>query len=87
MMVMMDATFASPWAEWGCRALGLELAGQMSSGITQVVSPVSAGPVLVGTANGLLQAGKPLPRLIAVQAAGCAPIAEAFANGALEVTP
>lgn len=81
------STFASPWAEWGCRALGLELAGQMSSGITQVVSPVSAGPVLVGTANGLLQAGKPLPRLIAVQAAGCAPIAEAFSKGASVVVP
>lgn len=80
------STFASPWAEWGCRALGLELAGQMSSGIFTVLSPVSAGPVLVGTANGLLQAGRPLPQLIAVQAAGCAPISEAFANGALEVT-
>lgn len=80
------STFVSPWAEWGCRALGLEIAGQMASGISQVLSPVSAGPVLVGTANGLIQAGRSLPRLVAVQASGCAPIAEAFSKGAAKVT-
>jgi|GEM_PF-2202044 len=81
------STFASPWAEWGCRSIGLELAGQAGSPISQVVAPVSAGPVLVGLANGLAQAGLDLPRLIAVQAAGCAPIARAFAAGDDRVEP
>lgn len=81
------STFASPWAEWGCRSIGRELAGQMPGGITQLVSPVSAGPVLVGAANGLAEAGMAVPKLVAVQAAGCAPIARAFGKDARTVTP
>jgi threonine synthase len=81
------STFASPWAEWGCRSLGRELAGQAAQPITQLVAPVSAGPVLVGTANGLAEAALPIPRLVAVQAAGCAPIARAFRAGRTSVEP
>ncbi len=81
------STFASPWAEWGCRAIGRELAGQLGADITKVVAPVSAGPVLVGLANGLREAGLPVPPLVAVQAAGCAPIARAFAAGQDRVEP
>ncbi|ODT70225.1 MAG: hypothetical protein ABS75_14060 [Pelagibacterium sp. SCN 63-23] len=81
------STFASPWAEWGCRSIGLELAGQIGAGIGCVVAPVSAGPVLVGLANGLVQAGLAMPRLVAVQASGCAPIARAFAAGLDAVEP
>jgi threonine synthase len=81
------STFASPWAEWGCRSLGRELAGQVDRPIRRLVSPVSAGPVLVGAANGLAEAGAERPKLVAVQAAGCAPIARAFAEGLAEVEP
>jgi threonine synthase len=80
------STFASPWAEWGCRSLGREIAGQMQGEITQLISPVSAGPVLLGAANGLREAGRNVPALVAVQAAGCAPIARAFAEGGDRVT-
>lgn len=81
------STFASPWAEWGCRSLGRELAGQAAQPIAQLVAPVSTGPVLVGTANGLAEAGLPVPKLVAVQAAGCAPIARAFRLGQTVVAP
>lgn len=81
------STFASPWAEWGCRSIGRELAGQLEPEIACVVAPVSAGPVLVGLANGLAEAGRSLPRLVAVQAEGCAPIARAFAAGHQVVEP
>lgn len=80
------STFASPWAEWGCRSLGHEIAAQAGN-VTRLVAPVSAGPVLIGTANGLREAGRDIPPLVAVQAAGCAPIAAAFASGAQEVSP
>lgn len=80
------STFASPWAEWGCRSLGRELAGQMQGPIAEVISPVSAGPVLVGTGNGLCEAGLSMPPMTAVQAAGCAPIFAAFEAGAPAVT-
>jgi threonine synthase len=81
------STFASPWAEWGCRSIGRELAAQLSVGISQLISPVSAGPVLVGAANGLVEAGMATPELLAVQAAGCAPIAKAFDEDAETVMP
>lgn len=81
------STFASPWAEWGCRSLGREIASQMQGEVTQLISPVSAGPVLLGAANGLREAGRNVPPLVAVQAAGCAPIARAFFEGANHVTP
>lgn len=81
------STFASPWAEWGCRSIGRELAGQLPQGIAQLVAPVSAGPVLVGAANGLAEAEMAVPALVAVQAAGCAPIAKAFAEDAGTVMP
>lgn len=81
------STFASPWAEWGCRSIGLELAAQSGDDIARVVAPVSAGPVLVGLANGLAQAGLAMPELMAVQASGCAPIALAFAAGRDRVEP
>lgn len=81
------STFASPWAEWGCRSLGLELGAQCPDGIGMVVAPVSAGPVLVGTANGLRQAGVRPSAMVAVQAAGCAPIAAAFGKGEDTVVP
>ena len=81
------STFASPWAEWGCRSLGRELADQMPGGISQLFSPVSAGPVLLGAANGLVEAGMAMPKLVAVQADGCAPIAKAFLENRPAVVP
>ena len=81
------STFASPWAEWGCRSLGREICGQLANRPGMVVAPVSAGPVLVGAGNGILEGGGQLPILVAVQSAGCAPIAEAYANNSDKVTP
>lgn len=56
-----------------------------------VVLPVGNGTLLLGAARGfqeLLEAGvvDRVPRIVAVQAAACAPIADAFAAGAEEVT-
>ncbi|MFD2646462.1 pyridoxal-phosphate dependent enzyme [Devosia albogilva] len=80
------STFASPWAEWGCRAIGRELAVQLPQ-VQHVVAPVSAGPVLVGTINGLREAGHPAVFPVAIQAQGCAPIAAAFRAGSDHVVP
>ena len=80
------STFASPWAEWGCRAIGRELAVQLPQ-VQHVVAPVSAGPVLVGTVNGLREAGHAPVFPVAIQAEGCAPIAVAFRAGSERVVP
>lgn len=83
----LHSTFSSPWAEWGCRALGHEICGQLGAAPGMVVAPVSAGPVLVGTANGIRASGHAVPPMVAVQSAGCAPIARAFERGEDVVTP
>lgn len=83
----LHSTFSSPWAEWGCRALGQEICGQLSMAPGMIVAPVSAGPVLVGTANGINEAGYAVPPMVAIQSASCAPIARAFERGEDKVTP
>lgn len=83
----LHSTFSSPWAEWGCRSLGLEICGQLGAAPGMVVAPVSAGPVLVGTANGIREAGYSAPPMAAVQSAGCAPIARAFERSERMVEP
>ena len=83
----LASTFASPGSEWACRQIGHEVAAQVDGEILQVASSVSAGPVLVGTGHGIEEAGRSAPALVAVQAAGCAPIALAYARGHEEVVP
>lgn len=67
--------------------IGRELAEQIPAGDAQLVSPASAGSVLVGAANGLAEAEMVMPVLVAVQAAGCASITKAFSEGARTVMP
>jgi threonine synthase len=81
------STFASPWAEWACRGIGLELTEQLERAPATLIAPISAGPVLVGTALGIAEATDSRPRLVAVQAQGCCPIVEAFEAGREEVRP
>ena len=47
--------------------------------------PVGAGPLLTAIHKGFEELGVAGPRMVAVQAAGCAPIASAFETGANEV--
>ncbi|MDR5699556.1 pyridoxal-phosphate dependent enzyme [Agromyces aerolatus] len=78
----LASTFAAPGCEWACRGIGAEIVEQVGDGgIRTVAAAVSVGPVLLGTANGVHEAGLPRPRMVAGQAAGCAPIAAAFARG------
>lgn len=72
------STFASPWAEWACRGIGVEICEQLRQSPATLIAPISAGPVLVGTARGVAEAVNMVPRLVAVQAQGCCPIVEAF---------
>jgi threonine synthase len=83
----LSSTFAAPGCEWACRQIGRELAEQVPGPITHLVAPVSAGPVLIGSGRGLRHAARTAPSLVATQASGCAPIAEAFAAGWAKVAP
>jgi len=88
------ATFKEPFRLEGKKTLGYELAEQSGWTLPHVILyPAGGGTGLVGMARAfeeLLALGwirGPLPRLVAVQAAGCAPIVRAFEAGAATAEP
>jgi threonine synthase len=80
----LTTTYVNPFMLEGDKTVGLELFEQLGGAPDAVVVPVGAGPLLAGIAKAfdeLRAAGhmtSSAPRLFAVQAAGCAPIARAF---------
>lgn len=83
------ATFKEPFRLEGKKTLGYEIAEQSGWCLPDVILyPAGGGTGLVGMWRAfgeLLELGwvdGPMPRLVAVQAAGCAPIVRAFAAGA-----
>jgi threonine synthase len=88
------STLKEPYRIEGKKTMGLELAVQMSWRLPDVVIyPTGGGTGLIGMWKGwqeLLALGwiaGPLPRLVAVQSSGCAPIVRAFDAGAMSATP
>ena len=88
------STLKEPYRIEGKKTMGLELAVQFGWRLPQVVFyPTGGGTGLIGmwkawqelTTLGWLEG--PLPRLIAVQSQGCAPIVRAFDAGADTATP
>lgn len=82
----VTTTLLSAFPTEGNKTVAYELWLQQRSVPDWILIPVSAGPLLVGIWKGyqeLQHAGliDHLPRMVAVQAAGCAPIARAFARG------
>ncbi len=88
------STLKEPYRIEGKKTMGLELAVQMAWRLPDVVFyPTGGGTGLIGMWKGwqeLLELGwitGPLPRLVAVQSSGCAPIVRAFDAGADSATP
>jgi threonine synthase len=88
------STLKEPYRIEGKKTMGLELAVQGDWRLPDVVFyPTGGGTGLIGMWKAwqeLQQLGwlsGPLPRLIAVQASGCAPIVRAFHSGASTATP
>jgi threonine synthase len=72
-------TFTCPYVVEGTRTAAYEI--HAAAGVPDwVVVPIGAGPFLVGIRDGFAELGA-APRLLAVQPAGCAPIARAFETG------
>ncbi len=87
------STLKEPYRIEGKKTMGLELAAQTDWQLPDVVFyPTGGGTGLIGmwkawaelTALGWIS--PPLPRLVAVQATGCAPIVRAFDSGARAAT-
>ena len=88
------STLKEPYRIEGKKTMGLELAVQFGWRLPQVVFyPTGGGTGLIGMWKAWQELAElgwlegPLPRLIAVQAQGCAPIVRAFDAGADFATP
>jgi len=88
----LTTTFLSPLATAGFKTMGYELADQLDGRAPDwVIAPISAGPILVAVATAFREYHAArrvdrVPRMVCAQAAGCAPIARAFEEGAESVT-
>src|SRR5438445_737629 len=83
------STLKEPYRLEGKKTMGLELAEQLGWTMPDVLLyPTGGGTGLVGIPKGYEElramgwVGDPLPRVIAVQAEGCAPVVKAFHDGA-----
>jgi threonine synthase len=83
------STLREPYRLEGKKTIGLEIAEQLGwRGPDVIVCPTGGGVGLIGIWKGLAELAKlgwigpPMPRLVAVQAASCAPIVAAFEQGA-----
>jgi len=88
------ATFKEPFRLEGKKTLGYEIAEQLGWTLPDVILyPTGGGTGLVGMARAFAELRElgwidgPLPRLVAVQSAGCAPIVRAFERGADRAEP
>jgi len=86
------APFAEPYRHEGIKTVAYELVESLDGAPDAVVLPVSHGVALVGIDRGFRDLASTgwiddRPRLYAAQAAGCAPIADAWKEGADAVAP
>jgi threonine synthase len=88
----LTSTFLVPYMVEGNKTVAYEVFLQLEDVPDWIVVPVGAGPLLVGIYKGfkeLFRSGmsEALPRMVGVQAEGCAPIVRAFESGAAAVQP
>ena len=88
------ATLREPYRVEGKKTMGLEIAEQLGWRMPGViVYPAGGGVGIIGICKALRELTElgwvsgDLPRLVAVQAAGCAPIVQAFQAGAAQSEP
>ena len=88
------STLKEPYRLEGKKTMGLEIVEQLGWSMPDViVYPTGGGVGIIGIHKALTELAElgwlsgPMPRLVAVQASGCAPIVAAFEAGARESSP
>jgi threonine synthase len=88
------STLKEPYRLEGKKTMGLELFEQLGWRVPDVILyPTGGGVGLIGIFKALLECqamgwlGAKMPRMVAVQASGCAPIVKAWEEGAAESQP
>lgn len=88
------ATLKEPYRLEGKKTIGFEIAEQLGWRVPDVIIyPTGGGVGLIGIVKALRELhelgwiGEKLPRMVAVQASGCAPIVRAYENGADHADP
>lgn len=85
--VNVTTTYLNPHGVDALRLVGQEIYEALGNTVPDWVSiPTSSGPLVKGVFTGFVDAAGRLPRLVAAQASGCAPIARAFLSGEIQVT-
>lgn len=87
----LTTTYVNPYVREGFKSISYEVFEQLSRAPDWVVVPVGSGPLLAGVHRGFQELKalgliESVPRMLAVQAAGCSPIARAFQEGRDTVT-
>lgn len=84
--VNVTTTFLNPYGTDALRLVGHEIYDQLGGQVPDwVFVPTGSGPLVKGVFQGFADRGGRMPRLVAVQAEGCAPIVKAFEERAGEV--
>jgi len=84
----VTTTFLNPYGVDALKLVGDELAEQLGGRVPDYVTvPTGAGPLVKGIVQGFAERSPGrVPKVVAVQAAGCAPIVRAFESGSDTVT-
>jgi threonine synthase len=83
----LTSTYINPYMLEGDKTVAYEIFEQLGERIPDwVVVPVGAGPLLTAIHKGFEELGVSGPRMVAAQAAACAPVVRAFESGAKEVS-
>jgi len=88
----LTSTYLNPYAVEGDKTVAYEIVEELGTVPEWIIIPIGAGPLLAGCFKGfkeMKRAGRinKLPRMIGVQAAGCAPIVTAYDAGEMKVQP
>ena len=83
----LTSTYINPYMLEGDKTVAYEIFEQLGKRIPDwVVVPVGAGPLLAAIHKGFEELGVSGPRMVAAQAAACAPVVSAFETGAKQVS-